>query len=144
MNKYLFVGIILGTLCNSICILSGIGSDDDKTNISLNHLVSGHTGKVKKIAVHPIDMIFATVSADKSLRMWDYGVRRQIATWKVVGSACCVSFSPKGDALAVGNAAGDLTLTLTHSLYANEITYKNPSRLSISHTHSLQSLWQLL
>ena len=88
--------MVIGTTCNSICMLSGVPTDKfteiDRDNITLSHLISGHTAKVKKIAVHPLKSVMATVSSDKTLRIWDYLLRRQISTWKTVGSPTCVAF----------------------------------------------------
>ena len=88
--------VIIGTSCNSICMLSGLPTDAfteiEKNNITLSHLASGHMGKVKKIAVHPSEPIIATVSSDKTLRMWNYASRRQICSWKTIGAPTCVAF----------------------------------------------------
>ena len=77
-------------------MLSGLPTDAyteiEKDNITLSHLTSGHTGKVKKIAVHPSKPMIATVSSDKTLRIWNYASRRQISSWKTVGNPTCVAF----------------------------------------------------
>ena len=77
-------------------MLSGLPTDAftaiDADKIALSRLVSGHTGKVKKVAVHPFEPIIATVSGDKTLRVWNYASRRQISACRKVGNPTCVAF----------------------------------------------------
>ena len=141
--------VVIGTTCNSVCVLSGIGSSDSKQNISLNHLVSGHTGKVRKIAVHPQEEIFATVSTDRTLRLWNSSERRQTACWKVVGNATSLAFSPDGKALAVGNDTGELMVLNASVPVGSENTDHDGSEdicaagLNIAPSSSSSSVWSI-
>ena len=58
--------VIVGTTGNSIALVS---SDDfsgsgrfDISNMSLSYIINGHSRKVKKVAAHPEEKLFATIS----------------------------------------------------------------------------------
>ena len=60
------------------------------------------------LAVHPNKAMYATVSDDRSVRIWSYEGNHQLISFKVLKQAGrCVAFSPDGKAVAVGLKDGE-------------------------------------
>jgi len=70
----------------------------------------GHKeGELWGLAMHPSKLCCATVSDDKTLRVWDLGDQQRMTGCKILkkpGNSVC--YSPDGKALAVGLKDGKL------------------------------------
>ena len=66
---------------------------------------TGHTGVIGALATSPNGKFLASVSADKTLRLWDIADGRLISTFQD-GPGVSVAFAPKGGLIATGGKDG--------------------------------------
>ena len=126
---------IVGTTSNSICLLGGgclvsglsdvsqYGSSPQQLSINVELVLRAHAAKVRRVAVHPFYDYFLTVSADRTARLWDSTLKKQIASYKFEERVSCAAFSPDGTSIAIGNEAGELII-----LEAGALVIRNKNR----------------
>lgn len=81
-----------------------ISIDSEDGNIKT--LVQAHDDFVYGLATHPTKDVFATACDDKTVRVWDAQNQILAQCFPMQDKAQCLSFSPKGDLLAIGCTTG--------------------------------------
>lgn len=72
-------------------------------------------GELWGLGMHPTKPICATVSDDKTLRVWDLATEHKMISYKVLKQAGrSVGFSSDGKFLAVGQKDGENTVNVVH------------------------------
>lgn len=132
---------LLGTAENSILLLK-YDDDDivmDRPNMSVGVVLQSHHGRVHRLAVHPIiRFLVASISSDKTIRLWDFNERVLVSSFIAVDLLTAVTFSPDGSSLVVGAANGDI------SIYQCEVLTQCISQFSSqSSSSSPSSSWRL-
>ena len=108
---------IVGTTGNAILQLYGDGlivspveeilsPRDMAPLISKKFILRSHSGKVRRVAAHESKDVYATISLDKTIRLWHNS--EQIGICRFVEKASCIAFVPNSISLAVGNESGEL------------------------------------
>ena len=108
--------VIVGTTGNALLYLSGEGllgtipirGDELQPHVFVTPIIRGHHGKIRRVAAHPTEPIFATASSDRTIRLWNNVVKAQLSLTKLTDSASSLAFTPDGKALAVGTETGEL------------------------------------
>ena len=119
--------ILVGTTGNALIHLFGEGlkgnSDHGElqSHIYVKPLVRGHHGKILRVAAHPTEPIFATVSTDKTIRLWNASSKSQISLTRLAERASALEFTPDGSSLAVGNENGEI-LIISYTALNSSIT----------------------
>lgn len=115
--------------------------DDDSApdELVLQQIIRGHIGKVTRVTPHPYLPIYASISTDNSIRLWDLHGRHLINSCSsVVDRPTALQFSPNGLVLLVGNAYGELTVL--DCGYEEDPSSDLDGELVYSHWKS-QSMW---
>ena len=74
--------------------------------------MQGHQeGEIWGLTCHPIKNFCATMSDDKTLRVWDISEEHRMINFRVLKQAArCIDFSPDGKFLAVGFRDGSFSV----------------------------------
>jgi len=110
--------VIVGTTGNALLQLSGDGllggvdqqREELQPHIFVRPLIRAHQGKIRRVASHPTEPIFATISTDRTVRLWSTNSKSQISLTRLADKASCISFTPDGTCLAIGNETGELVI----------------------------------
>lgn len=101
--------ILVGTKNGEICEIDKSGP--------ITSLVQGHCeGEIWGLCHHPSALISATVSDDKTLRVWDLQKYLLIKSRKFAKPGRCVAFSTDGKAIAVGFNDGSFVVVNFNTL----------------------------
>ena len=132
---------IVGTTGNAILQLYGDGlivspveeilsPRDMAPLISKKFILRSHSAKVRRVAAHTNEEVYATISLDKTIRLWHNS--EQIAICRFVEKASCITFVPNSILLAVGNESGELFILESGALkrFCNDPDIINDSELT--------------
>merc|ERR1711953_50935 len=88
-----------GSLDKTACVFTL-----DKDRLVKENSYKGHGDAVDQLVWHPTNpLLFATASGDKTVRIWDVRTAKAAATINTKGENLNISWSPKGETIAVGN-----------------------------------------
>jgi len=121
---------VVGTTGNALMLLYGEGmyaggsgnpevggtGPELQPHVFVQPLVRGHHGKILRIAAHPTEPVFATISTDKTLRLWNSQKKAQIALTRLAERATAVEFARDGSCLAIGNESGEVMIVKYNAL----------------------------
>jgi WD40 repeat protein len=86
--------------------------------MTVTPIVQAHFGKVRRVCAHPTAPLYATISSDRSLRLWSTQHRAQMACVVFADLLLCCEFTVEGDAICVGTDKGEILVVsceiLTH------------------------------
>jgi len=88
-----------GSLDKTACVFTL-----DKDRLVKENSYKGHGDAVDQLVWHPTNpQLFATASGDKTVRVWDVRTGKAAATVPTKGENLNITWSPKGETIAVGN-----------------------------------------
>jgi WD40 repeat protein len=127
-GKTILVALAASTADNPVRLSRTISKEEidsvlflDKDSQQLLYALKGHSGSIQKISFSPDGQMFATASADKTIKLWRSSDRMLIKT--LTGhtkTVFDVKFSPDGKTIATASA--DNTVKLWNSSNGSEIT----------------------
>lgn len=86
----------------------------------IEHTIEEHAAMIEAYTFSPDSRRLATVSRDKSVKLWDVESGQLLMTLNgLTKPGSCIAFSPDGKQLAAGSS--ELTLTVDHRSYTGEI-----------------------
>lgn len=109
--------LIVGTTQNMILSVSGMSGEMD-AQVSIQSIVRGHSGKVRRLASHPSLPVFATASSDRTIRLWDSVTKSQLDVMRTVDRPTCIIFASM-DSMLVGNETGEIVMYAIKTLSAS-------------------------
>ena len=89
-------------------------------HVYVQPLMRSHKGKVLRVAVHAEKPIFATISTDRTVRIWHSMSKKQISLTRLAEKATALTFTPDGTGLAIGSESGELII-LSYSALADDV-----------------------
>jgi WD40 repeat protein len=133
---------IIGTTGNSLLYAYGQGMTDISTNnedetskIFIEPIIRSHSRKVCRVAAHPFKNFYVTVSNDKTARLWNSISRREISSHHFSERISCVSFTPDGGGIALGNELGELIVVDCGALHNDDDSFEtNDWKLRYKHS----------
>ena len=86
----------------------------DPTAGEIKSSLSGHSGWVCSVAWSPDGTKLASGSNDETVRIWEAATGKQLCQLKVDYVVLCLTYSPNGDVLAVGDMGGNINFFNSH------------------------------
>lgn len=82
----------------------------DPSTGTCTRLLSGHSGAVRGLAVHPTKPLLVSVSSDRTVCLWNTDDGEQIQRYGNEKPLWAVAFSPKNNSFVTGDQDGRITL----------------------------------
>lgn len=151
--------IVAGTTGNALLQLMGDGLVSNhainapsepaplQPHVYVQPLMRSHKGKVLRVAVHPDKPVFATISSDRTVRVWHSLSKKQISLTRLAEKATALAFTPDGTGLAIGSESGELIIISYSALSdegGNSPTSPSSAFAGASNGVQIEKQWQVM